>query len=334
MPIQSLGDLAQNIMLRRQTAGLKEKLNIHAQEVTTGKAADLAKKVRGDFAPLGALENSLARLGAFKAAITEASMFTEATQAALSVMETTTSELGPRLLQVSSTRDEKNVTIVASDAQTKFKTAVASLNSRVGDRSLFAGKATNGPAVIGAEAMLQIFDGMVAGLTTAVDVHQAIDTWFDDPSGFASVGYLGGTALEPAQIAEGENVTIGVQATDRGIVESLKGLALAAVMDRGALANSAEERLDLANLAGEQLIYAQTARTELQALVGVAENQISTAMTRNAAEESALEIARSQVVSVDPDDAATALQETRNQLETLYAVSARLSGLKLTDFLR
>ncbi len=72
----------------------------------------------------------------------------------------------------------------------------------------------------------------------------------------------------------------------------------------------------------------------LRARVGTAEAAIERAAVRNGAEATQLEIARNRIIAVDPFRAATELQSLEVQLETLFTITARLSRLKLTDFLR
>ena len=55
---------------------------------------------------------------------------------------------------------------------------------------------------------------------------------------------------------------------------------------------------------------------------------------RNAAETARLERARNDIVAADPYDAATALEAVRLQTETLYSVTARLSQLRLSEYLK
>ena len=64
------------------------------------------------------------------------------------------------------------------------------------------------------------------------------------------------------------------------------------------------------------------------------EGQVAAAQSRNGSESSALQIARSEMVAVDAYDAATRLTDAETRLQTLYAVTARLSSLSLTDYLR
>ncbi|OZA12697.1 MAG: flagellar biosynthesis protein FlgL, partial [Rhodobacterales bacterium 17-64-5] len=95
-----------------------------------------------------------------------------------------------------------------------------------------------------------------------------------------------------------------------------------------------EERGRLAQRAGQELLTSEDSRIALAARIGTAEAKVEAARTRNAAEETALGILRSDLGSVDPYEAATRLEAARNQLESLYLVTARVSRLSLTEFLR
>ena len=75
-------------------------------------------------------------------------------------------------------------------------------------------------------------------------------------------------------------------------------------------------------------------RVTLAARIGTVEAQIEAARTRNSAEETALGIFRSEIGSVDSYEAATRLEQARSQLESLYLITARVSRLSLTEFLR
>ena len=71
-------------------------------------------------------------------------------------------------------------------------------------------------------------------------------------------------------------------------------------------------------------------------LTGVVSSQaqIDAAATRNTAEASALNIARAGIVTADPYDAATRLEDLQTRLQSLYLITSRLSRLSLTEYLR
>ena len=68
-------------------------------------------------------------------------------------------------------------------------------------------------------------------------------------------------------------------------------------------------------------------------MIGLQEAATTKTQAQNTAESSALSIARSTLISADPYETATALQETEASIQNLYTLTARLSRLKLTDYL-
>ena len=68
--------------------------------------------------------------------------------------------------------------------------------------------------------------------------------------------------------------------------------------------------------------------------IGTVEAQIEVARSRNSAEETSLDILRSEIGSVDPYEAGTRLETIRSQLESLYLVTARVARLSLAEYLR
>jgi len=80
MSFTSIGDLAQGFALRSQNAEIKGRLNRLAQELASGRTADPAARVRGDFRPLAAIERSLTVMDAYDLAASEMSLAGEAMQ--------------------------------------------------------------------------------------------------------------------------------------------------------------------------------------------------------------------------------------------------------------
>jgi flagellar hook-associated protein 3 FlgL len=183
------------------------------------------------------------------------------------------------------------------------------------------------------ETLLTALDGVIAGALSSADVETALDDWFADPLGFAATIYQGGDTLAPVPVGRDQEVAIDVTARDPALVGAIKGLAMAALLARGILSGSDVARADLAKRAGESLASNQVALAELGARLGATEATIVAANVQNDTEKSALEIARLGLLSVDPYETATRLQEAQTQLETLFSITARMSRLSLTSFL-
>ena len=335
MAFQGVGDLAQSFQLRRDNARLQEQFRTLTDELASGRAADLGRAVAGDFGALSGLERSLKAITAYDTAAAETRLMADTAQSALELVRSKGTDSAPSLLLASEDFQPGLVDAAVETAARAFEDAVSALNIRVGDRSVFAGIATDGPAIAAPDVMLAELEVLIAAETTAAGVATVVSDWFGPGGGFETTGYLGDPApLADIPVSQDERVTLEVTAADQGVRDVLAGLAMAALLDRGALATDPDERGTLARTAGNALMQADYEITATRARLGVTQERIEDAETRNATEAQSLELARSELIDVDPYETAARLAALEVQLETLYAVTARLSRLSLTDFIR
>jgi flagellar hook-associated protein 3 FlgL len=329
----SVGDASLTNILARQGADLRGQVQRASQEVATGKHADIGLALRGDFSPLLAIDASLSRLAAFRSTATDAAFHSAAQQSAITGLSQLASGISTQLMGAKDVSTPAQISTLASDARGRLGSAIGLLNTQASGRAVFAGQATGTVPLGAADAMLAALETAAVGATTAGQVAAAVTTWFDDPLGYGAF-YQGGAALSGAPVAPGEEADLSTTAMDPAIRDTLAGFAMAALLDRGILAGNTEERARLAATAGQSLTSSEEARITLSARIGTVEAQIKAARTRNSAEESALGIVRSDIGSVDPYEAATRLETVRAQLESLYLVTARVSRLSLTEYIR
>ena len=334
MPSSSLGDLSQSLLFRQQNLTLKSQAQRLSQEMTTGRAWDVAAQVKGDVKPLASIENALAKSDGYMAVTGELQRNAAAMQAALSSVADLSAGLANSLLGAGSSAVPSQISTLGADARNRFDTVVSLLNTRLGDNSVFAGQASNGPALADADTILSALQLATASAASAQDVETTLNQWFGPSGGFESTAYLGGTALSHVEIAPGEAAAQTINATDPAIRSTLKALAMSALLDRGILSGNANGRQELARRSGMALMESADERAYLQGHLGSFEAQVSAAETRNRAEASSLEIARANLISVDPYETASKLEATQTRLETIYALTARMSRLNLVDFLR
>ncbi len=335
MSYVSIGDMAQTYMIRRQNSQLKETATRLANELSTGHTADVAKRFSGDYSVVSSLETSLTSLQSYKNAAKEAGQFSTVMQAALEVVQGQTTAAVSALLLTRNSASQTQIDNTAISVRQNFSAVVSSLNTQTGGRSAFAGAATDGPAIASASSILADLQVAIAGLTTATDVETAVNTWFDAPSGgFETDGYLGSTtSLVPFKIGAHQEADVSITAADIEIRDTLKGLALAALVSEGALASDVTEQVLLLQNAGDSLLSVGSRQIEMRAGLGTVEGHIELVTTQTATEISALEIAKTELLSVDPYTVASELEAIQTQLETLYATTARMSRLSLVDFL-
>ncbi len=333
MTITSLGDLAHAFIMRRQGADSKAQIQRLSSELTTGVAQDKAAHLAGNLAPLAGIETALTQAKGYRSAALDLGMSAGVMQIALGTIGDQAQGLSNALLATSTTTSQTRLTTVAEDAAQRLDTAVSTLNTRFGDRTLFAGTMPNQPALVGSGQLLDLLAGVVAGATGAQQAEDLVANWFDDPAGFAAQAYLGGDPLDPVGISPGETAQLDITVLDPAIKDMLKALVLPALMTRGLLSGQIAGQADIAKRSGERLMEVQSAWTDLAAHLGTTEARLDAAVTRNSAETSALEMTRADLIGVDSFETATRLEASQTQLETLYAITARMQRLNLADYL-
>ncbi|MBU2889781.1 flagellin [Celeribacter halophilus] len=335
MSVISFGDMAASIRNMRVTTQTKLDLEKYGSEVASGEKYDLSASVSGDFSPLASIERSLRTLQSYDLAIKEADLFATTVQSSLGSISEHVEELSSVLLSASTNGDATSVSVAGTDARTRFDAVVSTLNTRIGNRSLFSGAATGETALISADEIMNDLVSAIAGSTSYSDVETIVDDWFMSSSGgFEMIAYQGSdTALFPFALGEHETVQVDFSANDASIRETLKGLALAALVDEGVLEGSVSEQSSLLRSAGETLMGVQAGLADLRAQVGAVEVRIEEASLSNSAMTFSYEAAKSEIVSADAYESASMLTQTETQLQLIYTLTARMSRLSLSDYM-
>ena len=335
MSYLTVSDLVRTLQLRRQTGGLSAAISRHSQELTTGRTANPTQTLRGDYTPLTGIERSRTTLSAFANTITETALHAAAQQKVLDRLLTDTAELAEKYLVINPEMPPQIIDKIAAEGGAAFRTAVAALNEQIAGRALFSGTATDRRALAPAQDILAavLADPAVAAATTAADLDQAISDWFLDPgNGVAFLGEERG--MGPFAVAPGLSVNLDVTARSAEIRAALARLAVGAAVDAGALAGDPRERALALRDNAAGLLNARTGIVALAGELGGTEARIEAARIRNEAELAAMEIARTDLIGVDPFEAGVRLEEAIGRLDTLFTLTSRLQRLNLTEYLR
>jgi flagellar hook-associated protein 3 FlgL len=335
MIFPSVGDGVMSFQLSRQNTDLKTGLYRLAGELSSGEVADRASALGGDTSRFSGIEHSLRVLETYGQATRETALTLTSMQTTLGAFDERRAALSSDLLTVSESSPSHLVNELAQQAGGTFQDLVSSMNTRVADRTLFAGAAVDGSALVDSETMLSDLVAAVGTSTTISDIVTTVEAWFEDPnSGFATSGYVGDSGDPQTRILnETASVDLDARADDPAVRDVLKSAALAALADRlSGLSDS--DRGELLFESGVQLQSAASGVAQLQSRIGFAEQSVERASVENTAQIAALTIQRNDSVGVDPFEAATALQSLQIQLETHYAITARLSRLSLVEYLR
>lgn len=334
--MNSLGDMAQFFASNRTNFEIKSRLNTLAQELSSGRIEDLSAALKGDTKRLADIDRRIT-IGSAQIATAKslANQF-DVMQLALGSVSGSRDDLVSKLIAVPFQPDILQVGLVADAGRSAFESMVASLNTRYADQSLFAGTASDTVPLSDAGTMLSELRLAVAGAVTVQDVQIAVTDWFNQPGGgFETLGYLGDTADKPTRRVDDETtVEITPRANDPAFRELLAATAMAALADDNGLTLSTADRATLLGEAKTGLISAAASLANVQANLGQAQSRVESADVRLTAQISALSIMRNDLVTADPFDTASELEQVQIQLETHYTVTARLSRLSLTEYLR
>ncbi|QDC08373.1 hypothetical protein FHY55_03555 [Oceanicola sp. D3] len=328
------GDLARLFQMNRSNHDVKSEMNRLSQELATGRKSSIAEAVGGDFAPITSIEMTLSRNAAFQTASTEAANFASVMQHAFQTISSFGAKSASNLLNASQAAQPELIGTAAADTAARLQPVLAALNTEFGGRSVFAGEDVSGPAVADAPTLMAGLSAATAGATDVASLMAAVDAWFDPGGGFETTVYLGSTTpLDSVDIGQDVSADLGFTAFDSELRDTLKGIALAGLIADGALAGDTAARAELMQRAGETLIEGESGLTQLQARLGTVEELIEEADAARTAESSALTMTRASLLEVDPYETASRLQQVQTQLETIYAMTARMQSLSLVNYL-
>ncbi|WOI56330.1 flagellin [Palleronia sp. LCG004] len=335
MSVSTFGDLAQSYVIRRANARLGREMQTLSTELTTGLKSDRRSAVSGDTGMIGGIERSLGRVAALSSAAREANLHAGGVQSILERVQGEVNRIKPDLLNSGILGGAASPNLMAENAEAGFKSVVSAINTAIGGRYSLSGTATGTPPLRDGDAILADLETLVGGAPDADTMIARIDAYFAPTGAFMTNDYQGNDGtLAPQEVADGMTVTMELRADDSTIRDTLAGLAKARFANAGAFGTKGVEYEAVLQNAGAQMLRSSDELTDHRAVIGANEGRIELAETRNANEETALQKARADLIGIDPFETASRLRETELQLETLYAMTARLSRLSLTNYLR
>lgn len=338
MTVYSIGDQARAFALQASSYRLKTTLATLTDELSSGEVSDIARRLQGNTQVLSRMEARIAMTTQMARNSAEAAALTGAMQTALETVQPRAVEFGLALIAEPLDETASLPNLRSEEAAQLLEATISQFNVSAGGRYLFAGENSDtAPLVSGAE-ILDTLQVLTSGMATAEAVAQAVSNWFDAPpggGGFVDMAYRGtiGTR-EVFAVAEGQNIAMATTAASPALRDVLKGLATAALAGRAGLFGQQHEKRALIYRGGQILVKNDPQLVGEMGRIGMTQQLIERAQTESAASLKTMETARSALKAADPYQTAGALQQVDTQLKTLYAVTARLSQLKLVDFLR
>lgn len=338
MTVHSIGDQARSFALQAASNRIKTNLSVLTSELSSGEVQDLGARLQGNTQGIADITSRLAMLSQLQRNATEAAAQAQGMTDVLDSVRSLTGTISLNLFIETSTTLEPVIKVRAAESAGALETVVNRLNGAVAQRHLFAGANSDTAPLISATDILDQLEVVTAGLSNASDISAAVAAWFDAApggGGFLDTAYAGSTnQIQTLQVGENVSVALSTTAATPAIREQLKGLATAALVDRGLLAGQSQEQRALLHGGGKLLLDASSALAQEMAQIGYIQQRIELAQTEGSAASATLEIMRNEIRGADPYATSVAISEAETHLDALYAVTARLSKLRLVDYLR
>lgn len=335
MQFNSIGDLSHSFQMRNHNTRIKNEFIRLSETLASGRHSDMSKELNGEFSNLASVERAIQSLLAHRTTGSETTTLLETAQISLETVQSLGSNLGPSLITAGNSSQPAILRSTAADSEQKFDSVIAALNVRIADRSVFAGMATDQPALLNSNEILTEVRTAVLGLSTITEVIDMVDSWFSDPGGgYETFAYQGSkTALAPIPISDTEEVHFDITAESAEIRSMLKAYALAAISVDLPLLSTNELQAELMKEAGELMLTSQSDIAILRADIGAKEAYTAGASARNEMSLTSFRMMQTDFYSADPYETATRLEVAQTQLEAVYTLTARISRLSLADYL-
>lgn len=334
MPVQSMGDMAQQFSSMRNGGSIKSELYRLNQRLSTGKVEDITAHLKGQTARFTGIDHSLARLDGYLHSANETQQTLSSIQTVLQRVDSVRAETSQQLLLITPQSRVAQVDEAARAASGSFESMVAALTTQHADRALLGGRDVVARPLAQAADMLADMQTSIGAFATKEDIVTAVEFWFNDPAGgFATMGYLGDTGgTLQKKVATDKLVEINVRADDPAIKNTLQAAALAALADR-MVGLPHEIKAGLLQDSATRLFGASGGMTAIQSRIGFIEEAVERSSVEMGSQKTTLAMLRGEMISADPFETASRLQAVQLQLETHYTVTARMSQLSLLGYI-
>ena len=325
-------DIGRALMLAQRGSAAGADIARVADEITSGLVSDPVKSASGDAAQVYAVESYLSNIKVDREIVATVQRRSEVAQTTLNSLRETILPLGPNLTAATTADDSLRAAAYSQTAAETLDFALAGLNATIAGRSLFGGVSNDTPLVGSADALLADVRAAIAkGSDTPI---ATVEDYFSDGGAFSTDFWQGEPEAGALTLASGHSLESLPTGDGDAFRSMLKGLTLAALSTDESLAPESADQLAFQEGAGKALSTAADELATLQAEIGTGQERAVRIESILVAEQTAAEITRGALFNTDPYAASAELTALEAQLETLYTITARLSQLSLTNYLR
>jgi flagellar hook-associated protein 3 FlgL len=214
--------------LSNATASLRRQSEAARQELTTGRIPDLPASLGPKTGEAFLLRGAIDALAVRKQGLSQARLFAVTAQRSLEFVGKDARSLASDALAANGRGDETALA-VAVEARASLREAFSNLNVRIAGQSIFAGDASDRPALTSADQLLADISALYTSAADASAFDASLDLYFTDSAGgFRSAIYSGGDGEAASiEIDRGERLIFAPRADDPSIRDLLRAIGAA-----------------------------------------------------------------------------------------------------------
>lgn len=335
MNVTGYPDLLSYSRLRAATADIKARLDVTSQEVVTGLKADVTTATQGRVGEAHLLQKAQNDLThAENLNVLSHSRLTMIS-GAINGARTLLDNIDTRAIIALNSANPANIDAISTEAKDSLDMIMSVMNTKHGERYLMSGDQTNIAPFEGANQLLSNVTDILSTAPNTSSATIALDAYFAPGGQFDTDIYHGSDDAAPRlPLGNGAALEVDIRGNTDAIKQVLRGLAIMATAQDSPLAMQDTEFEALYSIAAADVALGNSGLISLETELGIHLNTIDQAQEQNIAESSAIALSLQNLLGRDQYEAAAELQTLETQLQASYTVTARLSDLTLTSFLR
>ncbi|MEM8823233.1 MAG: hypothetical protein AAGF30_06450 [Pseudomonadota bacterium] len=319
---------------RDYAADTRTRIETLSRELASDRLSDLGTALRSDFSRISVAAHDLRTYQARSANLSQATAWGAGLQTALDGMAgdlRRVFDAAPLTLSEGSAPDLSALAEVGAGA---FTDIVSRLDTSLGGRGLFIGGLPTPSPLPDAGTMMTDLSALAAAAPDVTALIDAVDGYFATGGPYD----LAVTSLPPNPVTfpfgPDQAARFPASAAAPEIRDALRHAALAAVLPEAGFPMDATDRGVLKAQLVEGLADGLSGLARLQGRIGAIEARVASLTESADANRARQETALADAIAPDQFETATRLQAEMSRLETTYAITARRSQLRLTDYIR
>ena len=336
MNILSSPDLLNFSIRNRTTAQIRARMETVATEAVTGLKSDVKLATQGQLGDAHLMRKALMDLDQATRINALTGTRLDLISGAVTGSREAIGGLDTEAIVALRSGGDIGIQTVISDARSALASVMSSLSVKQGSRSLLSGNFSDRAPFAATDALLEDVQNILATVTSVTDAEAALDFYFNDPAGgFATQIYQGGDDFPPPlQIGNNAVVPLQIKGDAQGFKDIMRGLATLGAAQSFAGGNDPASFEALFEAGSSILATGVSALITLEGEIGVHQESLARASDRFSAEAVVLNSSFQKLLGRDQFEASAELKQLEVQLTASYTLTARLSELTLTNFLR